>query len=80
MIRVAKPGAKIIIADETERGAHGYELAFPGFGKVFQHKREPVRPPVDLIPADMQDLRLDETVWKGWFYCIEFRKPIEVVS
>jgi ubiquinone/menaquinone biosynthesis C-methylase UbiE len=75
MIRVAKPGAKIMICDETERGARGYELTLPGFKSSFQGKRPPVQPPIDLVPAGMQDLKLDETAWKGWFYCLEFRKP-----
>jgi hypothetical protein len=29
---------------------------------------------VDLVPPEMQEVRLYE-VWKGWMYCIEFRKP-----
>ena len=76
MIRVAKPGAKIVICDETERGARGYELTLPGFKQSFKGEREPVKPPVDLVPAEMEAITLDETAWKGWFYCLEFRKPI----
>jgi short-subunit dehydrogenase/ubiquinone/menaquinone biosynthesis C-methylase UbiE/uncharacterized protein YbaR (Trm112 family) len=74
MIRVAKPGAKIVICDETERGARGYEL-LPGFRCLFQQQREVVKPPIDLVPPEMVEVKLDETVWKGWFYCLEFRKP-----
>ena len=76
MIRVAKPGAKIVIGDETERGAHGYELFLPGFIQSFKGKREPVTPPVDLIPEEMEEIKLDTNVWRGWFYCIEFKKPL----
>lgn len=75
MIRVAKPGAKIVICDESERGARGYEITLPGFKQSFHNQRDPVKPPVDLIPAEMEDIRLDENVWKGWFYSVEFRKP-----
>ncbi|HEX2979968.1 MAG TPA: SDR family NAD(P)-dependent oxidoreductase [Anaerolineaceae bacterium] len=75
MIRVAKPGAKIVICDETERGARGFELALPGFKQSFEGKREPVKPPVNLIPAEMEDVQLDETIWKGWFYLVAFHKP-----
>jgi ubiquinone/menaquinone biosynthesis C-methylase UbiE len=74
MIRVAKPGTKIVIADETERGAKGYEWIFPTFSRQFEGKREAVTPPVGLVPGAMQDVRL-ETVWRGWGYCLEFRKP-----
>jgi short-subunit dehydrogenase/ubiquinone/menaquinone biosynthesis C-methylase UbiE/uncharacterized protein YbaR (Trm112 family) len=75
MIRVAKPGAKIVICDETERGARGYEITLPGFKQSFQGKRETVLPPIDLVPPEMEEIRLDESAWKGWFYRLEFRKP-----
>lgn len=74
MIRVAKPGARILIADETEKGALGYEKYLPGFKGSFGGAREPVIAPVALVPAEMLETRVFE-VWKGWMYCIEFRKP-----
>jgi ubiquinone/menaquinone biosynthesis C-methylase UbiE/uncharacterized protein YbaR (Trm112 family) len=74
MIRVAKPGTRILIADESEKGAQGYEKFIPGFKNSFGGKRDPIVPPVDLLPPEMQDVRVYD-VWKGWLYCIEFRKP-----
>lgn len=74
MIRVAKPGSRILIADETEKGAQGYERFIPGFKKSFGGKRSQILPPVDLVPANMLETRVFD-VWKGWLYCIEFRKP-----
>lgn len=74
MIRVAKPGARILIADETEKGAQGYEKFIPGFKKSFGGKRQAIMTPVDLIPTNMLETRVSD-VWKGWLYCIEFRKP-----
>jgi len=74
MIRVAKPGARILIADEYEKGAQGYEKLFPGFGRHFEGKREAIVPPLDLVPVAMLEQRIFD-IWKGWFYCIEFRKP-----
>ena len=74
MIRVAKPGARILIADEHEKGAQGYEKLLPGFGRSFEGKRELILPPIDLVPASMLEQR-NFDIWKGWFYCIEFRKP-----
>ncbi|MCQ3938408.1 MAG: hypothetical protein DPW18_15370 [Chloroflexi bacterium] len=74
MIRVAKPGARILVADETERGAKGYEKVIPGFKGSFEGKREEVAPPIDLVPKQMRETRIFDA-WKGWFYCIEFRKP-----
>lgn len=74
MIRVAQPGARILIADEYEKGAQGYEKLFPGFGRHFEGIREVVIPPLDLVPKAMLEQRIFD-IWKGWFYCIEFRKP-----
>jgi uncharacterized protein YbaR (Trm112 family) len=74
MIRVAKPGARILIADETEKGAKGYEKFIPGFKNSFGGKRDAITPPVDLVPKEMLETRVFD-VWKGWLYCIEFKKP-----
>lgn len=74
MIRVAKPGARVLIADETEKGAQGYEKFIPGFRKSFGGKRNLIVPPLDLVPKEMFEMRVFD-VWKGWLYCIEFRKP-----
>lgn len=74
MIRIAKPGARILIADETEKGAQGYEKFIPGFKKSFGGKRKEIVPPIDLVPSTMLETRVFD-VWKGWLYCLEFRKP-----
>ena len=74
MIRVAKPNARILIADETEKGAQGYEKFIPGFKKSFGGKRKEIVVPIDLVPAGMLETRVFD-VWKGWLYCIEFKKP-----
>lgn len=74
MIRVARPGTKIIIVDETEKGAIAYRRTSPGFERIFDGKREAISVPVDLVPATMKDVRVDY-VWRDFFYCITFRKP-----
>jgi ubiquinone/menaquinone biosynthesis C-methylase UbiE len=74
MIRVAKPGTRILIADETEKGAKDYEKYIPGFKGSFGKVREAIVPPVELVPKEMLEIRVFD-VWKGWMYCIEFRKP-----
>ena len=74
MIRVAKPGTRILISDEKEKGAQAYDRFLPSFKRSFKGQRQAVVAPLELIPPEMQDLRLFD-VWKGWFYCIEFRKP-----
>jgi ubiquinone/menaquinone biosynthesis C-methylase UbiE len=74
MIRVAKPGTRILIADETEKGAKSYEKYIPGFKGNFGKIREAIVPPVELVPEEMFETRVFD-VWKGWMYCIEFIKP-----
>jgi hypothetical protein len=32
---------------------------------------------VDLVPVEMEAITLDETAWKGWFYLLKFRKPMD---
>ena len=36
MARVAQPGAKIVIVDESERGARLFASPIPGVGRVFR--------------------------------------------
>ncbi len=74
MIRVAKPEARILICDETERGARAYERFLPSFKRTVGIQREAVVAPVDLVPPEMRDVQVLD-VWKGWVYCLEFRKP-----
>jgi ubiquinone/menaquinone biosynthesis C-methylase UbiE len=74
MIRVAQHGAKIIIADEKERGARLYAATIPGFRRIFKGERETVTAPLELVLPEMTDVRLTD-VWRGWGYCLEFCKP-----
>ena len=75
MIRVAKPGTRLIICDENESGAQWYEKFLPGFKGAFHGQREAVSAPAELIPASMQNLNLSQ-LWNGFMYCLEFQKPI----
>jgi ubiquinone/menaquinone biosynthesis C-methylase UbiE len=77
MIRVARPGTRILICDENEKGARAYERFLPGFKKLAGGARPAIDPPLSLIPPEMEETRLFD-VWKGWMYCIEFRKPISL--
>ncbi len=74
MIRVAKPGARILIADETEKGVRAYNTAAPGFSRRVGADKKKVTAPVDLVPPEMQEVKLTE-VWNGFMYLLEFRKP-----
>lgn len=66
MARVARPGSRIVIADESEKAARYFN--------VFTGRKEKVVPPLHLVPPGMEDTRL-HTIWKGYGYLIEFRLP-----
>ncbi|HOV10802.1 MAG TPA: methyltransferase domain-containing protein [Bacteroidales bacterium] len=66
MIRVVKPASKIVIADETQKAVRLF--------KIFVGNQPKVVPPVDLVPNEMQEIKLS-TIWKGYGYLIEFRTP-----
>jgi ubiquinone/menaquinone biosynthesis C-methylase UbiE len=72
MIRVAKPGSLLLIADETEK--HVKEVYEKGLGGYFKNRKESVSAPIDLVPAEMEEVRL-ESLKGGMFYALTFRKP-----
>jgi ubiquinone/menaquinone biosynthesis C-methylase UbiE len=74
MIRVAKPGTKIVISDETEKHVKSQYEKLLLAGKYFQNRKETVRAPIELVPASMLDVRLKE-FRAGRIYCLTFRKP-----
>ena len=71
MIRVAKPGSLLLIADETEK--HVKQVYEKGLGS-YRNRREPVSPPIDLVPPEMQETHL-EIGRTGEWYMLTFRKP-----
>ena len=74
MIRVAKPGSLLLIADESEKlSQNTYEDIL---GRILKSHREPVIPPLHLIPQEMQEVQLQE-LRNGQFFAITFRKPAE---
>ena len=72
MIRVARPGSVLLIADETEK--HVKEIYEKQPGGMFKNRKEPVSAPIDLVPAEMQEVHLEE-LRDGQFYALTFRKP-----
>ncbi len=58
----------------NERGARTYERTLPGFRRSFRGGRPVITAPVETVPPEMQEVRVFD-VWKGWMYCLEFRKP-----
>jgi ubiquinone/menaquinone biosynthesis C-methylase UbiE len=81
MIRVAKPGSLILIADETEEHVQSSFETAPLIGLFFKNRKEAVAPPVDLLPRAMQEVRLTtlNVIGKNRFYALTFRKPAVTV-
>jgi ubiquinone/menaquinone biosynthesis C-methylase UbiE len=77
MIRVAKPGSKILIADETEEHVQAMYESGPVTGSYYKNRKEPVKAPVDLVPPEMLETHLEllKPMGKNRFYVLTFRKP-----
>lgn len=73
MVRVAKPGSKIVIMDETEKVARKLEY-IPGINAWFRHQQRPIIAPRALIPAGMEQLT-DRELYDGQAWYLSFRKP-----
>jgi ubiquinone/menaquinone biosynthesis C-methylase UbiE len=73
MIRVAKPGSKLMIVDETEQLASKYENV-PGASGFYKGRGEKIISPVDLLPQEMQEVQIKD-ILGGDLYCLTFRKP-----
>jgi ubiquinone/menaquinone biosynthesis C-methylase UbiE len=73
MIRVARPGSLLLIADETEK--HVKEIYEKGLGgHLYKNRKQAVAAPVDLVPPEMQEIHLEEMRYGDW-YTLTFRKP-----
>lgn len=66
MIRVAKPGTRIVIADESEKGNKI-------FNRINGTKIEFISPDT-FVPGNMLNISL-KTIWKGYGYVLAFTKP-----
>jgi len=76
MIRVAKPGAKIAIADEMEKTIVKQYEKMPIAKKYYNLSKidkSRLVAPVDLVPVDMKDIKVKEILKR--FYILTFRKP-----
>lgn len=77
MIRVARPGCKIVIADESERVAQLIARIFR-LSSSNQGRKLDTSVPIHFVPETMEEIRVDG-IWKrhgqDHGYCLEFRKP-----
>jgi ubiquinone/menaquinone biosynthesis C-methylase UbiE len=74
MIRVAKPGTKFVIVDETEDVARRYEKTAIA-GTFYGNRPRVIAAPIALVPKEMQEIGARE-ISGGELYCLTFRKPL----
>lgn len=74
MVRVAKPGTKLLIVDENERYIKTSYECTPLVRKYFGGRDTPILPPLALVPQGMVEIEFKE-LWSGRLYCLTFRKP-----
>jgi ubiquinone/menaquinone biosynthesis C-methylase UbiE len=74
MIRVAKPGSRIVISDETEKLVKEQFERTPVASVYYAGRTEAVSAPADLVPPEMLEKRL-EIIWDERAYVLTFRKP-----
>jgi ubiquinone/menaquinone biosynthesis C-methylase UbiE len=73
MLRVARPGSRIVVCDETEEVVAGLYQRIPFIKHFFKKRTAPVVSPADLLPMGTPDIRFN-TVNRGKLYCLTFRK------
>ena len=77
MIRVARPGTRIVRADEAERLAR-LVGSIPGLAGSNRGREVDTAVPIDLVPDTMEETQVHD-IWKAHGaphgYCLEFRKP-----
>ena len=78
MVRVCRPGSKIVIADESEQAAKLIACLFR-LSRSNQGRKVDTSIPLHLVPQSMENIR-SEGIWKrhGHYhgYVLEFRKPL----
>ena len=73
MIRVAKDGTKLLIADETNSLIEEQYKKSSFTKKYYNNKEIDISEIEKLIPATVKERETD-VLWNGKFYCITFRK------
>lgn len=72
MVRVARPGTRLTVVDSTEIFVRRYGNT-PILRSVYARSAGLHRPPVEFLPAGVEEVRLREFA-AGELYCLTFRK------
>ncbi|HUE02089.1 MAG TPA: class I SAM-dependent methyltransferase [Bryobacteraceae bacterium] len=73
MVRVAKPGTRLVVVDETEELARRNEDKLVG-GAFFKNRPRTIVAPVNLLPPGMLEVAVRE-IWDRELFVLTFRKP-----
>jgi ubiquinone/menaquinone biosynthesis C-methylase UbiE len=74
MIRVAKPGSKLMVVDETESMVINTYQKNPFSRKLYQLADRDLSVPVHLLPTGMKEIEV-RYFFDQKIYCLTFRKP-----
>ncbi len=74
MIRVAKPGSRLLIADETEKLTKKVYERMPVVSGYFKGRETEVTTPAAMVPPEMEEIEV-RLFRNEEFYAITFRKP-----
>jgi ubiquinone/menaquinone biosynthesis C-methylase UbiE len=77
MVRVAKPGTRLVVVDETEELAKRHESKLFA-SAFFKNRPRTIVTPVDLLPPGMQEISVEE-IWERELFVLTFRKPAREV-
>ncbi|MDE3137410.1 MAG: methyltransferase domain-containing protein [Acidobacteriota bacterium] len=75
MVRVARPGTRLLISDENEKQIRALYRKIPILGRRLWHHREGLGPPLDLLPASVEQPTVRHHA-DARFYTLTFRKPL----
>ena len=73
MVRVARPGTRLVVVDETEELARRHEDKFIA-GAFFKNRPRTIVAPANLLPPGMQEIEVRE-ICDRELYILTFRKP-----
>ena len=73
MVRVARPGTRVVVIDETESGVDQYRR-MPWVRRYFR-ERPPVAPPIAELPGGVTDVTV-KTLCSETMYCLAFTTPV----
>lgn len=75
MVRVAKPGTRLLISDENEKQIRELYQKLPFLGRKLWREGHAAGPPLHLLPSGMQSIAVRDHA-DGRFYTLTFRKPV----